>query len=71
MATSIKWADGNAIISDTVLRWSDGDIYDYNYRVAAAGGPVNIKSYMGVLKAAIGKINGVSYASIVRLNGVA
>jgi hypothetical protein len=61
-----------SVIDDTVLRWSDGGIYDYNYRVTAAGGgPANIKSYMGVLKAAIGKINGVSYARIVRLNGVA
>jgi hypothetical protein len=50
MATSVKWADGNAIVADTVLRWGDGDIYDYKYQAAAEGGFVltaSIKMYFG------------------------
>ena len=37
MTTEIKWADGNAIIADSTLRWADGDIYDYWYVAAGAG----------------------------------
>jgi hypothetical protein len=29
MATDVKWADGQAILTDTVVRWSDGGIYEY------------------------------------------
>ena len=46
MTTEIKWADGNAIIADSTLRWADGDIYDYWY--VAAGGlsiPVAMNHY--------------------------
>lgn len=25
----VKWADGNAVISDSELRWADGGIYAY------------------------------------------
>jgi len=37
MTTEIKWADGNAIIADSTLRWADGDIYDYWYEAAGEG----------------------------------
>jgi len=37
MTTEIKWADGNAIIADSTLRWADGDIYDYWYKAAGGG----------------------------------
>ena len=38
MTTEIKWADGNAIIADSTLRWADGDIYDYWYIVVGVSG---------------------------------
>ena len=25
----VKWADGNAVISDSELRWADGGVYAY------------------------------------------
>ena len=29
MATEIKWADGQAILSDTTIRWADGGVFQY------------------------------------------
>ena len=48
MTTEIKWADGNAIIADSTLRWVDGDIYDYWYK-AAGGGSMFMFPYTHIL----------------------
>lgn len=29
MATEAKWSDGNAVLAESTVRWSDGEIYPY------------------------------------------
>lgn len=36
MATEVKWSDGNAILAESTIRWSDGDIFGFYYEAAAA-----------------------------------
>ena len=60
MATSIKWADGNAITSDTVLRWSDGGFYYFVPTIVVSGFNVDIKVggvFKGISTAAV-KVGG-------------
>lgn len=37
MATEIKWADGNAIVADSEIRWSDSSPYYYYVYEEPAG----------------------------------
>ena len=31
MATEIKWADGQAVLAESTIRWADGGIFVYYY----------------------------------------